>query len=387
MSKGTIIYVGGFELPDKNAAAHRVLNNAKLFREMGYNIVFIGIDKNIDYVTSTFNTTRNVQGFTSFSVPYPHNAKQWYNYLSNVDGVINIMSKYEDLKAIVCYNYQSIAFLKLQRIAKQRSIKLIADCTEWYGPQGRTAFMKFLKGIDSFLRMRIIHKKVDGLIVISKHLKEYYKNLVNLVELPPLIDIKEKKWEEELNQNEDKSHIKLTYSGSPGFKKDKINFIINGLYELGKELKFHFNIIGIEEKEYLSYYPQDANKLEVLNGKVNFLGKVTHVQSIEILKKSDFSIFIRENNIVNRAGFPTKLVESITAGIPVITNRTSNIDEYICNGENGYLIDDDIKKGLEGILNYDSEKLRQMKRNIDKEIFYYAEYLEKFKTFLEKINL
>ena len=26
--KGTVLYVGGFELPDKNAAAHRVVNNA-----------------------------------------------------------------------------------------------------------------------------------------------------------------------------------------------------------------------------------------------------------------------------------------------------------------------------------------------------------------------
>lgn len=40
MHKGTILYVGGFELPDKNAAAHRVLSNAKIFRELGYNVFF-----------------------------------------------------------------------------------------------------------------------------------------------------------------------------------------------------------------------------------------------------------------------------------------------------------------------------------------------------------
>ena len=40
MSKGSIIYIGGFELPDKNAAAHRVLNNAKIIRELGYEVFF-----------------------------------------------------------------------------------------------------------------------------------------------------------------------------------------------------------------------------------------------------------------------------------------------------------------------------------------------------------
>ena len=31
MKKRTILYVGGFELPDKNAAAQRVLSVAKIF--------------------------------------------------------------------------------------------------------------------------------------------------------------------------------------------------------------------------------------------------------------------------------------------------------------------------------------------------------------------
>ena len=36
-----IIYIGGFELPDKNAAAHRVLGNAKILRELGYKVILI----------------------------------------------------------------------------------------------------------------------------------------------------------------------------------------------------------------------------------------------------------------------------------------------------------------------------------------------------------
>ena len=36
MSKGTIIYYGGFTLPDKSAAANRVVSNGKIFLTVGF---------------------------------------------------------------------------------------------------------------------------------------------------------------------------------------------------------------------------------------------------------------------------------------------------------------------------------------------------------------
>ena len=38
--KELIIYIGGFELPDKNAAAQRVIGNSKALRDLGYETVF-----------------------------------------------------------------------------------------------------------------------------------------------------------------------------------------------------------------------------------------------------------------------------------------------------------------------------------------------------------
>lgn len=62
MHKGTILYVGGFELPDKNAAAHRVLSNAKIFRELGYNVVFCGVNRE---KVNTYNVVEDIEGFAS----------------------------------------------------------------------------------------------------------------------------------------------------------------------------------------------------------------------------------------------------------------------------------------------------------------------------------
>lgn len=46
------------------------------------------------------------------------------------------------------------------------------------------------------------------------------------------------------------------------------------------------------------------------------------------------------------AGFPTKFVESITAGTPVLTNQTSDLADYLVEGEIGFWLVDDIADSL-----------------------------------------
>ena len=66
-----VLYIGGFELPDKNAAAQRVMTNAKLLREMGYEVIFIGISKDIAHAPQM------VDGFESRSIAYATSVKEW----------------------------------------------------------------------------------------------------------------------------------------------------------------------------------------------------------------------------------------------------------------------------------------------------------------------
>lgn len=78
--------------------------------------------------------------------------------------------------SIICYNFPSIPLYKLYKLAKRNKIEILGDVTEWYSPKGRGILNKIIKGIDTSIRMRYIHKKLDGLIVISKFLEDYYMN-------------------------------------------------------------------------------------------------------------------------------------------------------------------------------------------------------------------
>ena len=390
MSKGTILYVGGFELPDKNAAAHRVLNNGKIFRELGYNVVFVDVDKSLQYDSDILTTKKVVQEFECWSVAYPKRTCEWISYLSSINYLSQIDKNYKDIKLIIAYNYPSIALYNLKKYGNRNDIKVMADCTEWYSTKGSNIVFKVVKGLDSFYRMRVIQKKLDGLIVISKYLENYYRDSRNVVRIPPLVDINEEKWTTGKKKLKDRSGdwLSLVYSGSPGKNKDKIVNIIDALYALRELNKYQMSIIGLSKDEFIEAYPNHKKKIDELGKRVSFVGRVSHEDSIKELKNADYSIFIRDKSRVTMAGFPTKFVESITCSTPVITSDSSDIKEYFYDESNGFLIKDSTVKELIKSLRLIFEKESHARRTYNKinnEVFHYTQYKEVVEVVLERL--
>lgn len=379
MSKGTILYIGGFELPDRNAAAHRVLSNAKILKSLGYNVVFIDVNKESERNYETCNK-KVVQRFDCWTRKYPTSKLEWLKYLVEISEIKEVASKYNNLKAIICYNYQAVALIRLKKYCNENNIKLISDCTEWYEDE------RFVKKIDTKLRMEYIHKKVDGIICISPYLENYYKSYVNTILIPPLVDLEEEKWKTENSDEVPTEKIQFIYAGDPGKYKDKLNYIIKALDEI-KNPKYIFRIIGISTKQYLEKFPEHRGVLSNLGEQVRFLGRISHKKSIQYIKSSDFLIFIRDNSKANNAGFPTKFVESMACGIPVITTRTSNLKDYLQVEKNGFFIDN-VSSLFSKVSHITREELNKMKSECkENNSFKYQNYISVFKQFTKKINL
>jgi len=381
MSKGTILYIGSFELPDKNAAAHRVLSNAKIFRELGYNVVFIDVDRN-SKSSLEISSKKNIQGFDCWSRKFPDSPLQWIKYLLGIKAFKDIAAKYDNIKALICYNFQSGALLRLKNYCKKKNIKLIADCTEWYEDK------RIIKKIDTVLRMEYIHKKIDGVICISSYLEEYYQTYVKTVIIPPLVDLEEEKWQfREFKSDTNKLHF--VYSGRPGKHKDKLNYIIEALNTVNRKYSYIFTIIGITKQQYLEYYPEHRAIIDRLQHCIEFLGEISHDKSLKYVKSADFVIFIREDKRANNAGFPTKFVESMTCGIPVITTRTSDLINYLSDGKNGFFINinNNITSTIEVVLQLEREKINDMKSQCKAENpFSYQNYINSLEKFMKRVE-
>lgn len=72
---------------------------------------------------------------------------------------------------------------------------------------------------------------------------------------------------------------------------------------------------------------------------VMFLRRVSQDLIPAYYKKADFMVLLRETNRKSMAGFPTKFAESMTVGVPVITNATSDLAKHVINGKTEFLVE------------------------------------------------
>jgi len=376
-----VLYIGGFELPDKNAAAQRVISNGKALRELGHEVAFVGLTKSPPQ-------KYQYQGFHCHELIYPDGIIEWISFLFSIREEAELINRYNP-DVLIFYNYPSF---KLARLRKRFNNKVIfGDITEWYESSG-LSLTSVVKRIDVWLRMRVILPKLDGLIVISDYLESFYNGKVkNLINIPPLVDIQEDKWQSFIDSSVPKNKYNLVYAGSPGAgNKDRLDLVISSVkrarLELGKEI--HINIIGINKDQFLNNFgisiEQDIDDIYV-----HFLGRISHLEALGYVKEADYSIFFRDDNLTNRAGFPTKFVESISSGTPVITNPSSCLNFYFEKYPHiGYFINDLTKEtlvnGIKLAFSISLDDLESKKIYCKKlEVFDYRKYTNRFHELLK----
>lgn len=353
-----ILYVGGFVLPDRNAAAQRVIAIAKGFRALGHQVTFLNYS---DQVKSP--NWAEYAGFTCYDAP----KRGMYNHLTNIDDAIRIIDE-KKITSVVAYNYPAVALSKLINWCHKRRIKCYADATEWYVAQGNLIF-RVIKTIDTEWRMRLLHKKMDGVIAISDYLYQYYHNKVHTVKIPPTVDTNDEKWQvQPIEWPKDKTVF--VYAGSPTAQKERLDLILDAAEVLEKQCGLVIRVIGITEEQYETMYGKKAPK----NCAV-FLGRISHKDVIREVKSADWSIIIRDNNKVVKAGFPTKVVESIACGTPVIVNRFSNISDYLDEGTSIWCEPNEVVVAMRQAI------LSSLK--VEKVVFGYQVYLDELSSLLK----
>lgn len=408
MKNDTILYVGNFMFPDKNAASQRVLGNANIFKDLGYNVLLVGSDKDAMINDNIFSTKKEAYGFTSYMLPYPAGSKGWINYKQQffrLKKLIDDLRLTQRICAVIMYGCPSLSLWggKVRNWSRANNISFLTDCVDWLPVNRGNFIFRTIKWLDTMYQKRYLNAKADGVIAVSKYLTDYYKNRgCNVITLPPLTDTQQPKFQYNIKNVLENKKTKLIYVGTPfaldnkknikGRYKDRLDKIIYLLNELRKEgIEFEFNIYGLNSKEYLKSIPEHIEILEDCKYNIIFNGSVSHIEAIKKIQEADFSIFIRDNNKMTMAGFPTKFVESISCGTPVITNKTSDLDKYLVESKNGFwlTINNDQKtlKELKGILKTPKEKIQEMKRECKKsKLFDYRIYKDVVREFLNQIQ-
>lgn len=369
-----ILYIGRFELPDKEATANRVVSNAKLLRELGHSVVLAGWSEDVS--TSNRWSKKEYFGFECYEKKKAKSSFEKFKMFTDASAELELL-KSSKFDMLIAYDFPAVALKKLMKYCVKHHILTICDISEWYTNSNRHVVFRLVRAYDSYLRMKVLNKRTDGLIVISEYLEKYYAGQ-KMVRIPPLVDKQEEKWNMQKTSFSD--GIRLIYAGWPSKTKERLDLLVSAIENLSQKYFVQLDVYGINEKQYKTMYGLEADISIVPT--VKFHGRVSHLETLQAVKNADYSVIIRESNRKNNAGFPSKLVESISCGTPVLTTPISNVRDYVGEGKNGYIISiSTLEQDLEQAICHRQEVA------VEDGVFDYRNYLESMKTFLHFFDL
>jgi len=339
MRKKIIVYTGLFPFPYGQAASKRVLGNVILLQSLGHEVIVghggdIGREDFQNDITSVkcyglgelFSDKNQIVKLLSHLFLSGDRTLAWLEEMKEKPDYIIVYGGF--------YRYAN----KILKYCQKNNIKIIFDIVEWYEPAqmlgGRFGFF-----YNSFLlAFKYVYPRADGIIAISSNLEKIFAEKSTVI-IPPLAAIKIV--EPFFNKS---NLLSLIYAGNIG-NKDNLYEIIQVVEQLSLKNEIRLDIFGISEAEIKLKY----NIVE-LGSNIHIHGKVKQEEINNFIVKADFTIFTRPDTHCNRYGFPSKFVESLSLGVPVATNLTSDLGFYLLDGYNGFVISDDSKESIEIVI-------------------------------------
>lgn len=333
------VYIGSFRLPNGDAAAARVLNVARALRLAGHEVSFVSWGGMEQWKDTDTGKECAVDGFPyvvtseiDFKGGIVEKAKAWLFQGERTKRILR--ERLGQYDAVISYNGSIISWLV--GFCRKHKIILVSDLTEWYS----YSELKLLDIPGYIWNMYVTQKKVDHKITISSYLADYYKTSHNIV-IPATCDAAEEKWhvgkEKAIKVAGTFDGITLIYAGNPA-RKDAVHHAINAVQRLIDEgYPIRFLLLGTQRETYLKNYSDLLSK-KVLSEKIQFMGRISQDDVPSYYSIADFMVLLRESNRKSNAGFPTKFAESMTSGTPVIANLTSDLGNYLKDGETGFVV-------------------------------------------------
>jgi glycosyltransferase involved in cell wall biosynthesis len=341
-----LVYAGQFRFPEGDAAAARVLGIARAIRSCGWEVTFAGAeaqgreeDRRVDgrYEFDGFSYHSQNELRTNQRGPL---ARLW-RYLQIGKNTLKWLERQPrgSIDALILYNGNSGYHARLRRFVKANDIPLIVDCTEWYDPSscmgGRFGLVRW----DVEATLRYWAPRANGALAISSYLEKHLSSRgCDALRVPPLVDLREEKWRLREKKQTAKTGLQLVFAGHAGKKDYVVNAVrsLGLLGDVGRDIRLV--LIGPTREEFAEAL--GVGLMENYENQLEFTGRLPHREALRRVAECDFSIMLRPNARFAHAGFPTKLVESMACGVPILGNLTSDIGLYLRDGLEGLILED-----------------------------------------------
>ncbi|OBY11668.1 glycosyltransferase family 4 protein [Clostridium paraputrificum] len=384
-----IVYVVSAMFPYGWAYATRARNLAKMITECGHEVTVIcsylsdgmqwdknGISSfgnvNIITTTSLYASERTLKDKLFVSKKLKPTLKE---YLEN-----------NTVDCIICSQSEA-NFETVYKISQQNGIPLILEVCEWYSHKNWKLGYFDIR----YWRFKYIWKyqiiKVKKAICISRLLQKHFSKYgVDTIRIPTVIDTDRSLYK--VNPQSNKTPRLIFIGGITG-GKDEIATLISCVCNKNKKIEVF--IYGPDEKDVYGLVEKNDIKTEKFKERIHIMGHIDQRKLEDKLIECDYGILIRPQRRSSNAGFPTKLGEYFSAGLPVIANDTGDIGLYVKDNENGFVMGDNSKEEIDQVLERISivsqEKYAEMSRKAREEAeksFKYSAYCDSIDELIRK---
>lgn len=380
MKRALIITCDKF--PRGNAGATRQEILAKLFFETGYSVDLIGLGASTRYqyvdlcegirYISLRNTKQNLFTRIVDRVLFAKRAiKECDNSISKYDAILIEAVP----RAVIKY---------VKKYAKKNGTILIHDSVEWYS----ASEYKLGKLSPAYLVKDMLNRRWITsdfrVIAISNFLKEHFVSKgCKCVRIPFIHDVQGVEPEKKVTDDK----IVFVYAGMMGYK-DHLRTFLEAVSRLDKvsRQRIDIRLFGPTREYMIETKNADDSLLEELGDCVEFFGRVSRETVEKNLLMADFALLFRNpDERYAKAGFPTKVVESLMYATPMLCNLSSDLGLYLRDGVNCMLAQsestEDICDALQRILKLTLEERIEMQKSARKcatENFDYRIYRDTF---------
>jgi glycosyltransferase involved in cell wall biosynthesis len=344
-----VLFMGEYAFPDGDAAATRVFSLARITRDLGFCTTVIGKGRMHDQDFSQERGDYRVEDIRYITMnPAPvslahrvmHPIERLKLYVSTLESI-----DLENVRAVIVNASGSAMHVPaIRAFCRRRGLPLVLDVCEWYDPrqfQGGILNPSYAVFCGVF---RFLFPSVPNMIVVSQLLQAHFEGAVrNIVRIAAPFDVASISCVDESPGD----RIVLAYAGSPG-RKDMFRelFLAAARLQPEERSRLELRLIGPTREEIIKELGASSGVLAEIAPIVTVLGRLPRQRVLEELRRAHFSVLLRPNRRYANAGFPSKVAESLAAGVPVLANYTSDLGEVLGDGKAGIRVDSITAEGV-----------------------------------------
>lgn len=334
--KGLLIIVSSAPFPIGGASTNRKISLAKGFVENGFRVIHLSyrVYKENDHFIARKGNYEGIE-YINFNGKSTGKFNKIVHYIKGLSKLLYYILRINNRtkkKLLWSNEFRLFINFPLFVISKLKKMFYFSEYNE--NPLGNDYSNICLKKTI----IEISFKLYDAFFPMTNTLKKLLFEVYNVRK--PIIVVNNTV---DLSRFKDVKRLSITptilYVGSFSFYKDGIDIALKAFTMLPEKYNnFKFRLIGFSNSPDNDRIHQLVKELGISEC-LEFLYDVPSNKIPGYLSESQLLILTRIPNELTTYGFPTKLVEYLASGRPVVITKTSDIPLYLKDGENAFVVD------------------------------------------------